>query len=374
LLLIIKQNMRRMERMKKRVIFMVALLMIGVLVFTACGKSSGSAPTTSEEKPPAATTEPPVATTEEPADGTSKGQIAFLNYVNAHPYFQRGKARAIEVGKELGYDIAYDGPPDVDTPKFVSLIEDYSSKGVKALVVAALDDTTAPALIAAREKGIKVVTWDADVTTPGARDIYAGLGDFVPATGGPMAESLVQNMGPEGDWAMIDGELSMQTVADRSEYIINYLKEKYPKLNMVAREIAGEDTQKAYSVAQNLLTAYPNIKCILSNTSAAFAPACKVVEEYGLVGKTYVCGETMPSGAKPGMNAGVSKCAYTWDTADWAEFALRIAVNLLEGVEMPEGPNPNFKNFPAAERHGDVMYYGKGMFLTPENVNDFGDY
>lgn len=306
--------------------------------------------------------------------GGSKGNIAFLNYLNAHPYFQRGKDRSMQVAAELGYTLTYDGPPDVDTPKFVSMIEDYSSKDIKALIVAALDDTAAPALIAARAKGIIVVTWDADLLTAEARDMYAGVGDYVPLTGAAMAESLVKNIGEEGDYAIVDGDISMHTVAARSQYIEDYLKEKYPKLRMIAKEVAGEDSQKAYSTTQNILTAYPDVKGILVNASSGFAPACKVVEEYGLIGKVFVAGEGLPSICKPGLLSGASKCGYGVDTADWAEFALRVAVNLIEKKEMPEGANPDFKNFPKTVRTGDTMFFGEGQFITPENVDSFGDW
>jgi len=340
--------------MKKRFIFVFVLVVVFMLVFSACGSSG----TKSGDSSSGASGE--------------KGRIAFINYVNAHPYFTHAKQAAIDEGKELGYEVIYDGPADVDTPKFVSMIEDYTSQGVKAIVAAPLDDSCANALKAARDKGIKVITWDIDLEDTSARDVYTGMGDYVPFTGSGIAESLVANIGEEGKYVLIDGEPSMTIIMDRGDFIIDYLKDKYPKLECLAREAAGEDPQKAYTIAQNLLTAFPDINAILVNTSSASVVSCNAVEEFGLVGKVWVAGESFSDMAPSAFEIGASKAFYTWDTAEWSSFAVMVAAKLIEGEDIPQGDNIGFPKFPKATRTGDDIFYNSDfVFLTPENIAQY---
>jgi len=336
--------------------------------------SSAAAESSEAAEPSGSESESAEASAEADGGGSvgTKGRIAFINYINAHPYFTHAKDAALAAGEELGYEVIYDGPPDVDTPKFASLIEDYTAQGVDALIVAALDDSVAPQLKAARDKGIQVVTWDLDLPDSSARDVYAGLGDYVSFTGTGIAESMVKNIGEEGTWAMIDGEPSSAMIMERGDFVEQYIKENYPGLKMVAREAAGEDPQKAYTIAQNLLTAYPEIDCILANTSPPSAAAGKVIEEFGLLGEVYVCGESNADLAGPALESGASKAFYTWDTAEWADFAVRVAAKLVEGEEMPEG-NPEIEGYPNATREGDLMYYNSDfIFLTLDNIEELG--
>ncbi|MCL2164122.1 MAG: substrate-binding domain-containing protein [Oscillospiraceae bacterium] len=349
----------------KRFSFVVALLLVCTVWFTGC---------TSQQ--PADTSN---TTANEPVEEASENaySIAFLNFNNAHPYFQSGKARAIETAAELGVKLAYDGPADVDTPKFINMVEDYTSKGVDLLIVAPLDDTSAPVMQEARAKGVKVITWDVDVNIPAARDLYVSLAyDVAESIGVGMAEAMVKNLGPDGgDIIWIDGEPSNEYIAQRRTIIKDYWAKNYPNIVVVGEEAAGEDLDKAYTVAQSLLTAYPNVKGIMCNGASSFGPACKVVEEYGLIGKCFVSGEVTPSIARPGLLSGASKCGFTWDTADWTEFCVRVGVEFLKGTDMPEGSLANlFPMFPKSERKGDILFYGEGVYLTAENIDDFGDW
>ncbi len=59
-----------------------------------------------------------------------------------------------------------------------------------------------------------------------------------------------------------------------------------------------------------------------------------------------------------------------WDPGDWAAFAVKVAINLVEGVEMPEG-KVDIPGFPDATREGDLVYFWKTLVFTPENVDEY---
>ncbi|NLJ40613.1 MAG: substrate-binding domain-containing protein [Clostridiales bacterium] len=330
-----------------RLVLAVSLVIVLVLGTTACGK--GAKPTGEE--------------------AGSKGTIAVLNYVSSAPYFAAGETKAIEAGKKAGYDVTYTGTPDVDTPKLIGLIQDMIQKDVKAIVLASGDSTSvAPVLREAREKGIKVVSWDLDVEED-ARDLYAGLMDLAELAV-PMVEQMVKDIGDEGDFAIVTGVLTNEFLQARIARIEEYIAEKYPKLNIVAIEGMDEDPEKCFAVAQNLIAAYPDMDAIMSNVSTGLGPIGKAIEQEGKIGQIYACGQSTPNLAKPVFESGAAKSAVLWDPGDWAAFATTIAINLVEGIEIPEG-NANIDGFPDATREGDHVYFWKTLVFTEDNVDEF---
>ncbi|OPZ70313.1 MAG: Autoinducer 2-binding protein LsrB precursor [Firmicutes bacterium ADurb.Bin467] len=304
------------------------------------------------------------------AHAESKGTIAVVCYVTSAPYFSFGEQTAIETGKALGYDVIWTGTTEVDTPGLISIIENLIAQDVDAICLASGDTTSVvPICQQAMEKGIKVVSFDLDID-PAGRDVYAGLMDLA-ELGIPQVESIVDSIGEEGKYAIITGVLTNELLQKRIDFCLEYAKEKYPGLECVTVEGMDEDPEKCYNVAMNIMTAYPDVKAIMSNVSTGVGPISSAIEDAGMIGKVYACGQSTPNLAKPGMESGACVSAVLWDTAKWQAWAVTIAANLIEGVEMPVGPL-SIPGFEGAERlEGNVFYFYETFTFTPENINNF---
>jgi len=307
------------------------------------------------------------------AQAESKGTIAVVCYANSGPYFACGEETAIETGKRLGYDVIWTGTPDPDGPGFINIITNLVEQGVDAMCIASGDtESVVPILQEAMAKGIKVITLDLDIN-PAGRNFYAGLMELDTELGIPQVESVVASMGDTGEYAIITGVLTNEFLANRIEFCINYAKENYPNLECVAVESMEEDPEKCYSVAQNILTVYPNVKAIMSNVSSGVGPISRAIEDAGKIGEVFACGQSMPSLAKPGMKSGACINAYLWDPAKWQEWAVTLAAYAVEGKldDMPIG-KVEIEGFPLAERYSDdTFYYHESFVFTPENIDNF---
>lgn len=304
------------------------------------------------------------------AEGEKKGNIAVVCYVTSAPYFSFGEATAKATGEALGYDVIWTGTTEVDTPGLISIIENLIEQKVDAICLASGDTTSVvPVCQKAMEAGIKVVTFDLDIE-PEGRDAYAGLMDLS-ELGIPQVESIVDSIGEEGDVAIVTGVLTNELLQKRIEYCEQYAAEKYPGLNFVTIESMDEDAEKCYEVAMNILTAYPNVKAIMSNVSTGVGPISSAIEDAGKIGEVYACGQSTPNLAKPGMASGACVNAVLWDTAKWQAWAVTIAANLIEGVDMPVG-KLDIEGFDEGERLEDnIFYYYETFTFTPDNINDF---
>jgi len=121
----------------------------------------------------------------------------------------------------------------------------------------------------------------------------------------------------------------------------------------------------------NIMTAYPEVTAIMSNVSTGVGPISAAIEDAGKIGEVYACGQSTPNLAKPGMESGACVSAILWDVAKWQAWAVTLAANLVEGVELPMGAL-EIEGFEGAERFAeDIYYYYETFTFTPENINDY---
>ena len=79
------------------------------------------------------------------------------------PYFVSARAGAEDASRELRVDLIWDGPTGLDAAKQNEVIENWITRRVDAIAVAVENKAgISTVLRKARERGIRVLTWDAD--------------------------------------------------------------------------------------------------------------------------------------------------------------------------------------------------------------------
>ena len=123
------------------------------------------------------------------------------------PYFISCRAGAEEAAKELGVDLIWDGPTGLDAAKQNEVIEGWITRGVDAIAVSVENSAgISTVLRKARERGIKVVTWDADAAED-ARDYF--INQATPeGIGNTLVDEGARLLGGKGEFAIVTGTLS----------------------------------------------------------------------------------------------------------------------------------------------------------------------
>ena len=351
-----------MKKMRK----MLALVMaIAISVSVLGGCSAGTKTTTA-----ATTGGTTAATTVAETAAQSKGTIVVLVYNSSLDIFANAAKVAIAAGEKLGYKIVFDGTPEVDTQGLVAKIENYTQQqDVKAICIASGDSkSVVPATKAAMAKGIKVVSWDLDIDAEG-RNAYAGCMD-VAQMGIPQVKTMIDCIGTKGEWAIVTSLLTNEVLNARIDVMKEYVAKNYPDLKLVTVETNGGDATKTYGVAQNIMTAYPDVTAIMSNISSGLGPIATAIDDAGKAGKVFVCGQSTPKLARAALEKGIAKSAFLWDTGRWASWAVTVAANLVEGTNMPDG-NLVIGDFTKATRKADIFYYGEDLFFTKDNIDQY---
>src|SRR6185295_3198542 len=209
-----------------------------------------------------------------------KPVIAMMPKAKADPYFISCRAGAEEAAKELGVELLWDGPTDLDAAKQNEVVEAWITRGVDAIAVSVENKAgISTVLRKAREKGIKVLTWDADAEKD-ARDFL--INQATPqGIGYTLTDEAARILGGKGDFAIITASLSAANQNEWIKYIKERMAQKYPDVKLVAIQPSEGERDRAFTETQTLLKVYPNVKLIMAIAAPAVPGAAEAVKQSG---------------------------------------------------------------------------------------------
>lgn len=328
--------------MKRKGTIGVSLALVAAMGMAGCGSSSsGSTSASAVDSSSAASSASTSgsATASASVAATSTGgevkdgeyNILFMPKLTNIPYFQETDNGAVEEGKELGVNVIVDGPTTADAAQQVTMLENYISQGVDAICVAPNDpEAVTTVLKKARDAGILVLDWDtqADPSVTDASVYNVVDKDY----GEHFIDNLVDAMGTdEADIAIITGGLSAANLNAWIDAGENYMKEKYPKLNLVTDPVASDESQdKAYQQAKEIMTAYPNVKGILGYSSPTGPGIGKAIYDMGLQDQVTVVAQGMEADIQDVLENGGLDVGSLWDCDALGRLTVDVATYMLK--------------------------------------------
>jgi simple sugar transport system substrate-binding protein len=251
------------------------------------------------------------------------------------------------------------GPGRADAAQQLKIIEDLIAKRVSAIAVVPYDPPTLePALKKAMDRGIKVVTHEADNAKNTMVDIEAFDNG---AYGAALNERLASCMKNEGKWAALVGSLGSRSQVQWADGGINNAKQKYPKLDLVENKLeTNNDGTRAYEVAKEVLRKHPDIKGFQGSSSLDVIGIGRAVEEAGLQGKVCVYGTGLPQEAAKYLESGAVNGIAFWDPKLAGLAMNKVAKMLVDGKTVENGSS---LGIPGYEKLTVSKGPGKGMIV-----------
>ena len=335
--------------------FVPLLLMAGLLFAAGCSKS-----------PETAAPAGPVST----GGSGKKLTLGFMPKSKGNAYFISCKQGADEAAKELGLELLFDGPTDPDPAKQNEIVENWITQGVDAIAVACENkDGISTALRKAKQKGIKIVTFDSDAATD-AREFF--VNQATPeGIGYTLMDEAARLTGETGDFAIITASLTAANMNEWRKHIDARLAAKYPKMKLVTVRPCDDMKDKAQSEATALLSAYPNLKLIMAICSPAVPGAAEAVKQAGKTGAVKVIGLGLPNENRRYVKEGVTQSVILWKTVDLGYLTIQATYAVAKG-ELKAGAT-TFKagRLGAMEIQGDNILLGKPFVFNKENFDQF---
>jgi simple sugar transport system substrate-binding protein len=250
-----------------------------------------------------------------------------------------------------GVEIIYgQGASATDIEGQIALIESMVTQGVQGLAITPVDPTVAPALDKAVEQGVKVVLMDNSI--PGWENATA-LATTDNYAAGVIAGQYLKSVLSEGDTlGILEGVPGVPALDDRVNGMLEGLEGL--AVEIVGRNGTNCTEELGISVAEDLLTANPELKAIYAACGPPAVGAAQAIQNAGidndaivLVGFDACCGEIEK------VTAGQEDATVAQFPSKMAELGVDALVRSINGEDVPS------------------LIDSGAALVTIENVSDF---
>src|ERR1700761_9131148 len=370
-----------MKRYKKMAFRRPAVLglaaVAAVSALAACSSSSGSGGTTSS-----ASTGSSAAASGAAAGGTTikKGLVVyFIPKDTQNPYEVLADAGGAKALAALGGKVVVSsGTADTAAAQIPS-IQAAIQAHANAIVIAGNDPSAlCPSLEQASSAGIKILSFDSDVSCGSSPDhLFVNQADTA-SIGTSEVDILAKEIGSSGQIAILSAAAS----ATNQNSWIAYMKQeltKYPKMTLVSTVYGNDDPATSLTVLQGLLSAYPNLKGIISPTTVGIQAAAQYLDTHkSLLKKLTLTGLGLPSQMKPYVKDGTVKQFELWNPSNLGYLAGYAAAALASGTatlstgsSFTAGELGSYKVLAPAAGVGPSIVLGPPTVFDKSNVAKF---
>ena len=250
------------------------------------------------------------------APAFAEGESIYIGVVykqSGNAYFQAAVTGFEQAAAELGFTFDHDGPDDGSSDGQIRIIENYITHVLQE----------------AMAEGIVVVSWDAPVN-PEGRTL-----DVEPASAKSIAltqlESIAKSINYEGQLAIV----SAMATAPNQNLWISFIEEAlatdeaYANIEYVGTVYGDDEYTKSFDETLALLNQYPDLKGIITPTTAGAPAVAKCVQDEGR--DVMGTGLTLASDMKEYIDAGICDETFLWNPIELGYAAAYAAVALVNG-------------------------------------------
>ena len=251
-----------------------------------------------------------------------------------HPYYEPCYEGFKGAAAKYGVKVEYRASKAFEVPQQVEIIENLIARHVDGIAISALDDQgLVPVIDEATKAGIKIITFDAPAPSSKA---LTYIGTMNEAAGYTAAEALIKVMGDEGEVAVLQGGLGAPNLNDRYKGFERYMKEKAPKVKIVAREDEQGKIDVTVNKTEALLQAHPNLKAIFGVSAECAPGASAALKQQGKAGKVILAGfDDLPDTLADIRDGSVSFCI-AQRTYKMGWMSVEKLLEAIEGKTLPK--------------------------------------
>jgi rhamnose transport system permease protein len=336
-------------------IIAAALIVAGTNAWLFSALTRGGAATSESAGPGAAAVRRPV--------------VAMMPKAKGDPYFVSCRIGAEEAAREFGVELIWDGPTGLDAARQNELVESWITRRVDAIAVSVENRASiSTALRKARERGIKVITWDADAE-PDARDFF--VNQATPeGIGTTLVDEAASLMGGAGEFAIITGALAAPNQNAWIEVIRRRIAEAHPNMTLVTIRPSDDDRDKAFAEAQTIMRVHPGVKLIMAIAAPAVPGAAEAVRQASRR-DINVMGLSLPNMNKPYVHDGIVQTVILWNTTNLGYLTVRAAALAAAGTLAPGSTSIDGGRLGPIEVRGEEILLGTPLVMTKDNIDGF---
>jgi ABC-type sugar transport system substrate-binding protein len=223
------------------------------------------------------------------------------------------------------------GTSATDIDGQIALIESMVTKGVQGIAITPVDPTVAKTLDKAVANGIKVVLMDNRIPDWKGQTALATTNNL---EAGKIAGGYLKTVLKDGDTVgVLEGVPGVPALDDRVNGMLEGLKGVNVKI--VGKGETDCQEEKGINVAQDILTANPQLKAIYSACGPPAAGAAQAIKNAKLDHKVILVGFDFCCGEPEALAAGVEDASVAQFPAKMAELGVDALVKAIRGEHVP---------------------------------------
>lgn len=301
--------------------------------------------------------------------GGKQVRVAFVPKLVGIPYFTAMQKGGEQAAKDLGVKFIYQGPSTGDSAAQIQVMDGLISQHVDAIAVAPNDPAAiAPVIKRAKAAGIKVFTTDTDAPTS-ERQVFVQQATDT-AIGDALVDSLAEQTGGKGKWAIVSCGPTAQNLNAWIKEQKAYTKKKYPDMELVGVKYAGEDQDKAASIAKDLMTANPDLKGLVGECTTSAPGVAQAIADAGKTGEVFSTGIATPTAMEKYVKSGAMAKVVLWNPADLGYLTVWAGKQLADGKSLNATDAGDIKGIRYQEALRTLLL-GEPLVFDKSNISQY---
>ena len=304
-----------------------------------------------------------------PAPNGKRPVIAMMPKAKGDPYFVSCRTGAEEAANALGIELIWDGPTGLDAARQNEVIENWITRGVDVIAVAVENRAgISTVLRKARQRGIKVLTWDADAE-PDARDFFVNQATSE-GIGNTLTDEAARLLGGKGEFAILTGALSAANQNEWIAFIKKRVAEQHKGLTLSTIRPTDDDRDKAFAETQTIMRVHPDTKLVMAISAPAVPGAAEAVRQAGRK-DVFVIGLSLPNINKPYVHGDVVQTVVLWNTRDLGYLTIQAGLQMLQGTLGAGAQSMQAGRLGQVQIRGSEIILGPPLKFTKANIDQF---
>ncbi|KMJ57697.1 ABC transporter substrate-binding protein [Bacillus sp. LL01] len=295
-------------------------------------------------------------------------KIGIVSKISGISYFNAVQEGVLEAAEDIGVEVIFRAPRDVSWEGQEKIIEEFIRNEVDVIAIAANDPKNiGPALLKARNQGIKIITWDSD-TDPEFREFYINMLD-PEVLGRHLMDSLALRTEESGEYIILTGSENSANLNDWIKWIKIQNEEYYPNLKLIDTIATDENIDKAYTTSKIMIEKYPDLAGILAISTVNPPASAEAVNDLNKNGEIVIIGTTTPNLSREHIKEGTIQVNTFWSPQRLGYLTVILAKDLLDDKLPYDGQV--ISNVGAIKVKGDTVIMGLPVDFTKDNIDQY---
>jgi ribose transport system substrate-binding protein len=204
-----------------------------------------------------------------------------------HIFWQTVHAGAIKAAQEYGFEVQWNAPAlEIDSSRQIAIVDSMINQHLAGIVLAPVDKSALVVVVErAGRAGIPVAIFDSGIDTE-AILCYVATDNL--EAGRMAARRMGHILGGKGKVGVVGFMAGSASTMQREDGFTGEIRKSFPKVEVTGVQFGMADRAKAMAVAENLLTAHPDLAGIYADNESSAEGALQAVATRGAKAKLVV--------------------------------------------------------------------------------------